>query len=106
MPPHPRRFAATLLLLALVGAQDAAPTQRPPRPRIEVPPAPETRPDTAAETVPREQLEPMYARELGKLYKPADADRVYDAHVLLESFFAEPAANARKDVLQKLRDTK
>jgi hypothetical protein len=47
----------------------------------------------------------MYARELGKLYNPADADRVHDAHVLLESFFAEPAAKARQDIVGKLRDT-
>src|SRR5688572_20407322 len=48
----------------------------------------------------------MYARELGKRYNPADADRIHDAHLLLESFFAEPAAKARQDLIGKIRDTK
>jgi pimeloyl-ACP methyl ester carboxylesterase len=48
----------------------------------------------------------MYARELGKGFNPADADRAYDVHALLESYFAEPSAKSRQDIVQKLRGTK
>lgn len=48
----------------------------------------------------------MYTRELGATYKSADVDRVYDAHVLLESFFAEPTAKMRTAIIQKIRETK
>ena len=100
------RFVAAVFALALLGA-DVTPPERPARKRlkIEVPAAPESRP-AITETIPRETLEAMYARELGRRYNAADADRMHDAHVLLESFFAEPSAKARQELIPKIRDTK
>src|SRR5687768_6155523 len=38
--------------------------------------------------IPRDQLERIYRHELEGLYRPADADKVYGAHQLLERYFA------------------
>lgn len=106
-----RVVMAVLMLGCLLAADDddnaPPPTSRPARKKlhIEVPPAPDTQP-VASEPIPRETLERMYVHELGKRYKPADAGQVYDAHVLLESFFAEPSAKARQELITKIRDTK
>src|SRR4051812_49387181 len=109
-------IAALLLALGYLIAADEPPTPDPTEPpppvagrkhlAIEVPPAaPETQPANA-EPIPADVLRQMYARELGKAYQPAGFDQVYAAHELLESFFAEAAAKARNDILQKIRDTK
>ena len=59
------------------------------------PPAPETQPRRRRAHPARGARGDVRPRA-GQAYKPADADRVYDAHVLLESFFAEPSAKARQ----------
>jgi pimeloyl-ACP methyl ester carboxylesterase len=102
-----------LAMGCLLGADEPVPPPAPPtQPRkhlqIEVPPAesaPTSQPSKADE-IPRDVLVEMYARELGKTYNPADVDRIHDAHALLESYFIEPTAKARQDVVSKLRDTK
>jgi predicted esterase len=83
------------------------PPQGPPRKRlaVAVPPAPPAE-AVPPQTIPRETLESMYVAELGKRYKPENADRVYAAHELLEQFFAEPASKTRAEIVQKIRDTK
>src|SRR5215207_3421207 len=38
--------------------------------------------------IPRQQLEQIYRHELEGLYRPADAEKVFGAHQLLERYFA------------------
>src|SRR5918994_2148009 len=91
------------------GAQELE-AQRPAAARerlhIEVPEGPAEAPAQDVAPIGRDVLKRMYARELGKQYDPADADRLYEAHQLIEAFFAEPTAKARQDIIGKIRDTK
>jgi predicted esterase len=59
----------------------------------------------AAESIPRADLERMYARELEGLYVPADADKVYAAHQLIERYFAPGPGGARRQVVKELEAT-
>ena len=59
----------------------------------------------SAAVLARGQLEQVYRRELEGLYAPADADKVYAAHQLVESYFAAPRAADRKKVVADLRAT-
>jgi hypothetical protein len=99
------------LIAPLRGEDDAKekdePAPPPPRKKltIEVPPAPATQPANA-ETIPRDELERIYATELGKRFKAEDVGALYDAHILLEQYFSESSAKTRLDILKKLRDTK
>lgn len=107
MRQHALRMVLALFAAAAVSGADAPPgAQRPVRKRlaVEVPPAPAAEP-VAAEMIPRGTLKTMYAAELGKRYKPDDADRIYAAHELLEAFFAEPASKARSRIVEKIRGT-
>jgi pimeloyl-ACP methyl ester carboxylesterase len=90
------------------GGDDEAGDRNRPAPRkrlaVEVPPAPAAEP-VKAEPIPRATLEAMYSRELGKLYEPGHADRVFAAHELLESFFAEPTSKGRAEIIKQIRAT-
>ena len=71
-------------------------------------PAPaDTAPEVAAdgEGLSRAELEKVYRRELEGLYQPADADKVYTAHQLLERYFATPKSADRKRVIEELKAT-
>src|SRR5580704_13982888 len=48
-------------------------------------------------------LQQMYARELGPLYRPADIARLLAAHHLIESFFSDP--DSRKQTIVDLNAT-
>lgn len=87
--------------------KDAAPPPPPLRKKlkIEVPPAPAIQP-ADAETVPRPELERIYASELGKRFKLADANAIYDAHVLLEQYFADGSAPSRQAIVKRLRESR
>jgi hypothetical protein len=54
------------------------------------------------EAIPRQTLDAMYRRELGTLYTPAVADRLYDAHQLLEKYFAAENPADRKAIVPQL----
>jgi hypothetical protein len=47
----------------------------------------------------------MYRHELEGVYRPADADKVYAAHQLLEQYFAATKAAERKQVVTQLETT-
>jgi hypothetical protein len=108
MRAHAARAVCFILALGCLLAPDEEPSDErpapPPRKRlsIDVPPPAET-PLLDAKPFLRTDLESMYARELGKRFKTEQAQGLYDAHVLLELFFAEPAARARQDILQRIR---
>jgi len=55
--------------------------------------------------VPRSDLERMYRHELEGLFRPADADKVYAAHQLIERFFTSRKAAARKQIVKDLEAT-
>src|SRR4051794_33376529 len=55
--------------------------------------------------IPRAQLEPIYRHELEGLYQPADADKVFAAHGLIEQYFAATTAAVRKKLVQDLEAT-
>src|SRR5688572_29436144 len=105
-----RRFARFVIAVALGASANAQEreAERPARERlrIEVPEAPAETPAADAEPIARDVLEQMYARELGRGFNPADADRLYEAHELIEAFFAEPTAKARQEIIGKIRETK
>src|SRR5689334_13899987 len=57
------------------------------------------------ETIPRAQLEAIYRHELEGLDLPADADKVFAAHQLLEQYFAATTAAERKKLVHNLEAT-
>src|SRR5436190_22568873 len=63
-------------------------------------PATDTAPLPTTQPIPKATLLQMYQRELGKLYKPADAEKLYQAHQVLEQYFSNP--EARKSVHRAL----
>src|SRR5215213_8546827 len=68
-------------------------------------PAPGESAEAVAGPVPRADLERMYRHELEGLYRPADADKVYGAHQLIERFFAAKKAVERKQIVKDLEAT-
>jgi hypothetical protein len=100
------RYITLLLACALIAAQEEAPQvpSAPPRPAITVPPG-ATDSNVKPEAIPRDVLEGMYARELGNRFKPADAGKLFDAHVLLETYFSDSSAKTRQELIAKIRDT-
>ena len=48
-----------------------------------------------ARSMSREMLDPLYQRELGKIYNPAFADRYYEIHKLLEMYFTADSIEDR-----------
>ncbi|WP_428939098.1 alpha/beta hydrolase-fold protein [Fontivita pretiosa] len=65
------------------------------------PAPPSTQPIPTSQPIPRQQLDQMYRAELGQLYNPADADKLYQANLLLERYFAAP--DQRRAVVQSLQ---
>ncbi|MGE5609228.1 MAG: hypothetical protein ACM359_08235 [Bacillota bacterium] len=59
-------------------------------------------PDILFDAIPRQTLDAMDRRELGTLYTPAIADKLYDAHQLLEKYFAAEKAPDRKAIVTQL----
>jgi hypothetical protein len=52
--------------------------------------------------IPRDVLNGMYRTELGDRFHDADADKIYQAHQLIENFFDASTAAARKAAIQAL----
>src|SRR5262249_42070851 len=52
------------------------------------------------QVVPRSTLDQIYRAELGKIYAPADAEKYYQANVLIERYFSSP--DQRKNVVAEL----
>ena len=67
-------------------------------------PAPPAAPAAATDSQPLslKELSQIYRRELEGVYAPADADKVYAAHQLIEQYFAAPHAAERKKVVEDL----
>lgn len=59
-------------------------------------------PGVQFDAIPRQTLDAMYRRELGPLYTPAIADKLYEAHQLLEKYFAAEKPADRKAVVPQL----
>ena len=53
--------------------------------------------------IPKQTLVQLYQRELGPLYKPQQADALYEAHTLIEQFFAQP--DKRKELIKSIQAT-
>src|SRR5688500_5625111 len=82
-----------VVLWVLGGAVAMALAQEPPRPSA---------PDAS---VPRAALEQIYRRELEGLYQPADADKVFAAHQLVETYFVATRSSERKKIVSDLEPT-
>ena len=77
------------------------------RPVVAVPTSePGATPPASQETIPKATLQEMYRAELGTAYDPVQADQLYDAHQLLEQYFAAASASDRKLIVQELEGTK
>src|SRR5690349_4533885 len=85
------RYVGLVLLLSVLGV-----------PRARGQDAPPAAPD---QPIARAQLEPIYRRELEGLYQPADADKVFAAHQLVEQYFAATTAADRKKLVRDLETT-
>src|SRR5688572_14260811 len=53
--------------------------------------------------IPKATLLQLYQRELGPLYNPQQADALYEAHKLIEQFFAQP--EKRKELIKSIEAT-
>src|SRR6478672_11304162 len=62
-------------------------------------------PAAGSDPIPPQSLDMMYRAELGKLYRPADANKLQAAHRLLEQFFAVNQQDQRKQVVAQLAAT-
>lgn len=62
-------------------------------------------PDSQHPPIPKQILDSMYRTELANLYNPSLATKLYDAHLLLEQFFASPQAKDRKTILAQIKAT-
>jgi hypothetical protein len=54
------------------------------------------------EPIPRAELETMYQHELGGLYKPANYEKLFAAHQLIERYFADDSVGERARIVQQL----
>jgi pimeloyl-ACP methyl ester carboxylesterase len=61
--------------------------------------------NSAGQAIPRAQLEQVYRHELEGHFQPADADKVFAAHQLIEQYFAATTAAARKKLIADLEGT-
>jgi hypothetical protein len=59
----------------------------------------------ANEAIPAKTLDTMYRRELGLLYTPQIAGKLYDAHLLIEKYFATAKAAEREILVKDLEAT-
>src|SRR5579862_9101759 len=55
--------------------------------------------------IPRDVLIGMYRAELGERFHDADADKIYAAHQVLETFFDASSVAQRKQIIQSLEQT-
>jgi len=55
--------------------------------------------------IPKQVLDAMDRKELGNLYTPAVAGKLYDAHVLMEKYFAAQQAKDRKAIVAQIKAT-
>ena len=83
MAPHRRLFLALCFLTLPVLAQ---PTAAP----------------LSGSPIPRDTLQSMYRAELGPLYNPADADRLYSTHELIEKYFSATSSEDRKALTKSI----
>ena len=103
-PADNRMSCSCLAIAALLGfASFAQPVFVPKVPAAATATAPATRPlsfgsatTAPANSMPRQLLESIDKAELGKLYNPADADRYYEIHKLLEMYFATSSVEDRR----------
>lgn len=59
-------------------------------------------PALSEETIPRETLVEMYQTELGKRFRAEDADKLYQAHELLEQFFVATTKGERTTLVKAI----
>ena len=64
---------------------------------------PATAPTTVPAVIPKADLVEMYRRELGPLFNPADADRIYAVHLLIERYFEVSTGAERKALVEQIR---
>lgn len=64
-----------------------------------------TRPATD-QLIPATQLQDMYRRELGDLFRPAQFEALHAAHRLIEQYFQSPSAGQRKAIVAQLEATR
>lgn len=55
-----------------------------------------------AGAIDRPMLERLYQAELGSLFRPPLSTKLFDAHLLLEKYFAAPTAAQRSDIVKQL----
>jgi len=60
----------------------------------------------SSEAIDRGTLEKMYQQELGSLWSPQIADRLYESHVLMEQYFAAKEASRRAEIVRQLEALK
>ena len=84
-------------------AQDESAPQPPPG--ATETPAPGDAAAAVAGPIPRADLERMYRHELEGPYRPADADKVYAAHQLIERYFAARKAADRRKLAKDIEAT-
>ena len=63
-------------------------------------------PAPAADFISVEQMSAVYSAALGSLYQPADLNRLYDAHLVLEKYFSATTEAQRRDLTKQLEATK
>jgi predicted esterase len=96
-----RCFYIAWTLLLLLGACVCA------APVLAIPQAGQGDPTPAADPqgIPRESLLAMYQTELGDRFHPDQAAALYQAHALLESFFATPGMGQRRSIIKSIEAT-
>lgn len=60
---------------------------------------------SVADVIPADSMAPLYATELGNLYRPADLERIYQAHLLMEQYFTAPTQVVRRSIESQLEQT-
>jgi hypothetical protein len=89
------------MLLLLVATSHGA---KLPKPGVPVQGKGDPVPALSQDTIPRETLVAMYRTELGKRFHDEDADKLYQAHELLEQYFVAPTVGQRKTLAKAIQD--
>jgi pimeloyl-ACP methyl ester carboxylesterase len=101
-----RRLRIIGVILCLCAAPLRAQGDSPALPRgATETPAPGDSAGAVGAAIPRADLERMYRHELEGLYRPADVDKVYAAHLLIERFFAAKKAVERRQFVNDIEAT-
>ena len=98
-------IVGVVLLSGAVSLRAQTPAAGPTPPDAAETPAPGESADSVGAAIPRADLEKMYRFELEGVYRPADADKVYAAHRMLERYFATRKAAERRLVVKELEAT-